>query len=567
MGMRVVTTAFGSPALAALSEAVAAAKADDPLAPVTVVVPSNLAGLSVRRSIASAPPAEGRRPGLAGVTFVSFPRLVGLLGSARLAGGGKQPMSGPLVAGALAGALATQPGAFAEVADHPATQRALADVYADLRALPVERWNALAKFPGVRGDLGRLLLEARGRLDDYYDDRDLIDAARAAVFDGSIPTTELGSVLVHLPVGPPDGEMGLLVTLAETVDVTVIVGFTGDAAADATARALVERLGGDGAPDAVDVVAATGTHVLTATDPDEEVRSALRFLLARLADGVPWHRMALLHTTREPYARIAHEQLSAAGLPFAGRSPRSLSDSLPGRTLLMLLGLPESEFRRDDVIALCASVPVLRLDGRSAPDVAWDRLSRKAGVVGGLEQWHDRLGRRAAWLRARAEVAGDDDRDGDDPDGAAAERDERDAWMADELIAFVDELHRRLALEPPETWQAVAPWACDLLRRVLGGTGRRSDWSEADLDAADEVDDLIAQLGRLDEVGAPSPTLRSIRELLQVELEAPGGRGRALRHRPARRSARWSGRARSRRGGDRGDGRRQLPCPVERRRV
>ncbi|MDP6492841.1 MAG: hypothetical protein QGI28_05340, partial [Acidimicrobiales bacterium] len=50
-------TAYGAPATVALADAIAAAKGDDLLAPVTVVVPSNLVGVSARRTLAAGSPA------------------------------------------------------------------------------------------------------------------------------------------------------------------------------------------------------------------------------------------------------------------------------------------------------------------------------------------------------------------------------------------------------------------------------------------------------------------------------------------------------------------------------
>ena len=49
---RVVATEYGPRAGAMLRSLVSSAKADDPLAPVTVIVPSNYVGVSVRRALA-----------------------------------------------------------------------------------------------------------------------------------------------------------------------------------------------------------------------------------------------------------------------------------------------------------------------------------------------------------------------------------------------------------------------------------------------------------------------------------------------------------------------------------
>src|SRR5438093_151553 len=86
----------GRAALARLREVIAAAKAGDPLAPVTVAVPSGYAGLSARRLLASGalgPCGAGDRPGIANARFLAFDRVAELLGAPALAAAGRRPLS------------------------------------------------------------------------------------------------------------------------------------------------------------------------------------------------------------------------------------------------------------------------------------------------------------------------------------------------------------------------------------------------------------------------------------------------------------------------------------------
>ena len=70
-----------------------------------------------------------------------------------------------------------------------------------------------------------------------------------------------------------------------------------------------------------------------------------------------------------------------------------------------LLRLPERDFQRADVMAWLTGCPVRPAAGRTPGfyPSRWDSLTRKAGIVGGLEQWRDRLGRHAKQLREDAE--------------------------------------------------------------------------------------------------------------------------------------------------------------------
>ncbi|MBA2626244.1 MAG: hypothetical protein H0U89_11665, partial [Acidimicrobiia bacterium] len=75
MVMEATPVAYGEPAMRLLDERVRVAKAGDPLAPVTVVVPSNYAAVAARRALA------GRPGGVANVTFLTLHRLAERLGA------------------------------------------------------------------------------------------------------------------------------------------------------------------------------------------------------------------------------------------------------------------------------------------------------------------------------------------------------------------------------------------------------------------------------------------------------------------------------------------------------
>ena len=87
MPVELLPVPYGPAASRALHAAVARAKAGDPLAPVTVVVPTNYVGVGARRLLGSG--ALGRvtegGDGVAGVTFLTVYRLAELLGAATLA--------------------------------------------------------------------------------------------------------------------------------------------------------------------------------------------------------------------------------------------------------------------------------------------------------------------------------------------------------------------------------------------------------------------------------------------------------------------------------------------------
>ena len=145
MSINVQWVGYGPTAADSLRRAISTEKGDDPLAPVTVVVPSNHVGVGTRRLLASGRlgPVCGRGTGIAAVTFLTVYRLAELLGSSRLAGAGRRPVSTPVIAAAVRAALAERPGVFAPVATHPATETALVDAYRELRDVSAEAADAL----------------------------------------------------------------------------------------------------------------------------------------------------------------------------------------------------------------------------------------------------------------------------------------------------------------------------------------------------------------------------------------------------------------------------------------
>ncbi len=227
-----------------------------------------------------------------------------------------------------------------------------------------------------------------------------MDTAVTAVRHGSPVLADLGAIVLFLPQELSIPGAALLRAVAEHAPVAVIAGVTGVERADAGVAAAIARLGLE-----LDATVAAepphGTAVVSASDPDDEVRAAIRLVMAALVDGVPLERMAILYGAAEPYARIVHEQLEAAGIPHNGAAVRTLAESVLGRSLLALLALPDRDFHRHDVMTLLASAPVW-FHGRAVPSARWERVSRSAGVVRGATQWHDRLDAHRAHVGGEA---------------------------------------------------------------------------------------------------------------------------------------------------------------------
>lgn len=507
-------TAYGPSALRQTGRLVAAVQRHDPLAPVTVLVPSNYVGVTVRRTLARA----GR--GLAAVRFATVYRLAELLGGPRLAGAGRRPVSTPVLAAAVRAGLAHQPGAFRPVAEHPATEEALVRVHRELRDLSPAALSGLQAAGGRAGDVVRVHRGVVRTLEGgWYDEADLLDAATDVVLGGSPLVAELGTVLVHLPQEVGRRATALLAALASVTDVHLVAGLVGDERADEPVRALAAALGAP-LPGEVPPAPVPGLRVVTTSDADEEARAAVRCVIDAARHGVALERIAVCYAAEQPYARLLAEHLEAAGIPRNGSATLALRERVAARALLGLLDLHADDLSRGRVLALVAGLPLRTGKGTPPPAARWERLSREAGVVRGRAQWDERLRRLASTRRAQWEQAEHDDTV--TPGRRQHWHDDADA--ASELRDFVLDLADRCDPHRVErSWQALSAWAAGLLEHYLRLPAAAASWPPAEAAAAERVDAALARLAGLDAV-QPRPTPAAFRRTLELELDADLGR-------------------------------------------
>lgn len=520
MGMHVDVVGYGRPATEALAARLVAAKEPGhPLDPVTVVVPSNTAGLSARRLLARGDAPSGLAAvNLANVSFVTPFRLAELFGAGQM--GDRRPLTNPVLAAAVRAVLAAAPGRFAGVADHQATAAAVASVYAELsRARPATR-SAIAGATAQGAEVVRVVEEVRARLGGFFDEDDLARAATSAV-DGAA----LGSLVWHLPdrLTPAMAELMTVAlaasSLSASATASVIVGVTGEPDADGVVLETV-RSCGVVVPATSEIAGApSATRIVSASDPDEEVRQVVREVVQLAGEGTPLDRIAIFRPSPGSYARTLIEHLDGAGIPHNGPGAPRLADTVAGRTLLRALALPRERWGRGVLVALVAEAPV-RAEGRLASPRQWDAVSRKAGVVGGLDDWRAKLAAHTKALEANLA-------DIDDADVRATPQrigTERELATTAQMAAFVEAMAGSLAaLEAATTWSDRAAVAQALLVDLLGHEQRRVAWPEPEVAAAARVDEALARLGALDDVEV-SPGRTTFELAVAAELDAPMGR-------------------------------------------
>lgn len=514
---RLTLAAPGLPAQRALWRTIDELKADDPLAPVTVAVPSAYAGLSLRRGLAG----RADTPGLVNVRFLSLNRVAELLGAPSLAQPDRRPLTPALRAAAVRAALAEEPGVFGPVATHGATERA---VDATLRDLAPASDAALARLRHGAGpraaSVARLCRRFRALTAAYYDDEDQLRAAAALVASDGAALHDIGALIVFLPRDLTPAAMQFIAALAARGRVAVVLGHTGLDAADAPAHAIATRLASSLGPaeptdpTELDVlVPLVATRVTSCPDPHAEARAVVRGIVERLEAGTPLHRIALTYRNAVPYARLLHEELAASELPTNGPSPRTLADTASGRTLLGLLRLPDVDFQRDAVMAVVNGAPVRETRGGPvAPGPSWDRCSCEAHVIAGIDEWTSRLDRSVARLR---EV---DLTRGHRTEAAVA----RDVDLSARLRDFVTELAAECDPGLRRSWAELAPWSIGLLDRYLGRPGPTTHWPAEDLAADDTLRQRLLALATLDEIDGQVDRTMFVRAVEQ-ELATPVG--------------------------------------------
>jgi RecB family exonuclease len=539
MTAQVIGTPYGAPALAALRRVVAEHKRHDLLAPVTIIVPSTVAGTITRRHLARTFTPDTRGPeerrsgpdpaaapneadtGIAGIHLVTVPRLAEQLAATTLTG--RRPATGIVVSAAWRGALNRDAGVFSAVKDHPATVTALLSAHRELRDLTADQLETVAgsgSLPGAVVELHRAVAESLRR--SWYDSTDLLRAALTVVSNTPSRLDECGAIVLFLPQDLGNAEADLLRAIADRADMTVIAGWTGGQRADAGVERSLRRIGLSGEHDPVSTSIAH--RVRTASDSDEEVRLVVRDVMQALRT-TPAHRIAVLYASPLPYARLLHEQFAGSGIAANGLGVEPVRERAIARGMVGFLRLVGTDLPRADLFEALANAPVFAdLGGFRGHDEAgrptvpvarWERLSRSAGVVAGAD-WDDRLDRFADEQRAAA----DDELTKEAPSAGRIEAAQRNVVSAKELQRFVQALRARLAEGAfLHDWPALSQWAIDLFRDLYGGTESAAA-SRLPLDeryAAAAVEGILSGLAALSGL-EPTANAMALVELLDQEL-------------------------------------------------
>ena len=472
-----------------LAGAIEHAKGQDRLAPVTVIVPTNVAGVMARRGL-------GRERGVLGVDMVTVNRLAELLAGPALAHSGRRPVSNPLLDLTIRQVLGEAPGSFGPVADHPSTVVALRELHQELRLADPDGLDVMARSRRGREAVRVSNAVTRILRRRWYDEADLFDGAverlRSEQVDG------LADIVLHLPLPFEHAPRRFIDQLARERRVTIVSAVTGDPEADAEPQRLARQFSlpaGDAAHAEPIRRSARPAAVVSVTDADDEVRVAVRTIVdaargALTGTPVPLERIAVLWPSHRPYARLVEHHLSDDGIAWNGPGGTELVERIAPRLLLELLSLDRRGLQRRSLFEFLADLPVRDEAGRRRRTGEWERVSRVAGLSGD-DDWERRLRRLTT----------------------------SDRWAepATSLLEFVTDLRKRLG-RPDETkpWSGWVDWCADELTHWLG-PGAISRLSDAEYRAWETLMTTLERLRSLDAV-AEEASRREFRTVLEAEL-------------------------------------------------
>jgi RecB family exonuclease len=465
------------PPLDRVLDEILAARSADPLAITTVIAPTRLSALQLRRRLA-------QRGAFAGVRFEPLARLAELIAAAALARDAKLPLARP-IADYVSLRIARESRApLAGVSEIPGYARALRQTFRRLRRGGFHDGEELLA-EGVSGEsvveIARLYSRFREETARFYDDEDLMETAAAVLAaNPGVVLPELGAVYAVPPVRLTAASSLFLDHIRDACSTFIEVEET---------EAMPEE------------------QLILAPDSASEVRGLIKSVIGDLGEGVHLDEIAVFYSGDGSYRPLLDQSFTAASLPAAHMPGTPLVEMPAGRGALALLRIALDDFSRISVFDFLGLAPLrellpvpgaeeIRLDATN-----WQRIAREAGVTKGIERWRDSM---ALYVEDRAERA--------KPESDELEwrrrRAQREIEGAEALLRVVEVLHE--ALSPLTRLQPAASFIPPF-RRII------ETWFDRSVGGLDRVMNEIEQLGTIDAVGG-SFDLASFVEAFEANL-------------------------------------------------
>jgi len=235
-------------------------------------------------------------------------------------------------------------------------------------------------------------------------------------------------------------------------------------------------------------------RIIAAPSEAQEVREIAREIL-RLAreDKIPFHGMAVLLRNFDLYAPLLQETFQNLQIPIHLQGGKPLSRTQAGKSVLLLLDLVSSNFRRGEVMEFLTFAPLAweRFLPEEPSTSRWELISREAGVVEGRNQWKEKL---TSWITQQEQPE--------------EEGDQTLIREAESFFGFLGDFFTALDRFPRKSsWQEMATATLFLLESYFSASGDR-----------EAVADALQSLASLDSLGL-EVQVRQFKEILSQTLE------------------------------------------------
>ncbi len=371
-----------------LAREICAAKSDDPLAAVTVVVPSYYSALFLRRAVAE---CIGKFPmhtktslvknkrdtgGLFNVEFMDIEKVAKEITSYRDMSRGWRPLPKMEALELLRQALRNVGGYGLNCRT---LQRRVHDFLEELSGLSQIRKMRLVgicdngeKFLRTLDESQKLRAGMR-----FLSRSDMaMDAVRLIEEDSDTAVGKFGRIIVLslLPPYPRQRRlMEAIIGLPETLTISFDYG-----EGELSRRTVQPR---DNSRLKIAELPRPAVRLLAADDETHEVRAVVRNILSQARRGAHFDQIGVLYGRASYHGKIT-DALTLAAIPYYTSNPVPLSKTPEGRFITGIFRMKDENFGRESVMWWLSSAPVKSMKDISASRTQWRKVSRSAFLAG-----------------------------------------------------------------------------------------------------------------------------------------------------------------------------------------
>ncbi len=215
-----------------------------------------------------------------------------------------------------------------------------------------------------------------------------------------------------------------------------------------------------------EAVADEKVKIIAAANEVQEVKEIAREIINLAQEDIPFHEMAILLRKAEIYINIIKETFQNLGIPIFCAGGLPLRQTPEAKSVLLLLDLINSNWPRAQVMEFLTFAPLAWsnfLEEKPVP-ACWDLISRQAGIIAGRKDWEEKL---TLYISHPPEV-GPEDEPGDEPGDENGGQKRSYPREATQLKSFLQVFFSDLDSFPAQgTWSVLATRLIELIEKYL----------------------------------------------------------------------------------------------------